>query len=83
MPESRNAEAFFVLTSLNDIVMLGNGYISVSGQAIFLVSVNDVDGRTVFRVSQKGELRDTSLRSLRDVIDCGVGWLQKVISEIR
>ena len=83
MPESRNAEVLFVLTSLDDIVMLRNGYISVSGQAISLVSVEDVDGWTVFRVPQKGELRGTSLRSLWDVIDCGVGWLRTVISEVR
>ena len=77
--EPRNAELLIVLTSLDDIIVLRNGDISVSDQAILLINVDDVDRWTVLLISQKGGLGDTSSRWLRDVIGCGAGWLQVVI----
>jgi len=65
MLESRNAEFLFVL---------GNGYFTVSGQAVLLVSVGDID-RWTFLISPKGGLVKARSRSLWDVINCGVGWL--------
>jgi len=62
--------------------MLGNGDISASGQAMFLfVDVGDV-ARWEILVSQEGGLGDASpIRSLGNVIDCSVRWLQVLISE--
>jgi len=49
--ESRNPEPLIVLTSFDDIIVLGNGDISVSGQAILLVNVDDVNRWTVLLIS--------------------------------
>ena len=71
MLKSRNAELLVVLVGLDDIILLRNGEISVSGQAVLLVSVGDDDRRTLrLLISQKGgELGDIGSRSLRDIKD--------------
>ena len=77
--EPRNAELLIVLASLDDIIVLRNGDISVSDQVVLLINVDDVDRWTVLLISQKGKLGDTSSRSLRVVIGCGAEWLRVVI----
>ena len=80
--EPRNADPLIADTSLYDIKIPGNRKISVSGQVILLIDVGNVDRWTVFLILQKGGwLRGRGPGFLRDVIDCGAGWLQVVISE--
>lgn len=81
MPESRNEEVLFVLIGPGDIIVLRNRDLSVSGQGIHPISVGNVDRREVFLMLQRREFRDTSPRSLGGAVDCGVGWLEVVISE--
>ena len=74
-PQPGSTPFLSVLTSVDHLVEVRNCGLSVSREAIVLTDARTV-GRWTVLISQEGELWNGDVRSLWNIVNCSVVWLE-------